>query len=201
MFNAVDFIATFPKTLKKLKASEIITKDTLQVLSRDLLSCLHTVNVKQGDIAFINQVIGVLTPVNRKVFLAFCKEFTGFILNDDGTAFIKKSKKHYDDVAATAIEWLNDPMNNIWSWADRHIDVEKKPNPFTLDVVKKSLEKLVVKGQKANISKAQIIGAMFASGFTVEDLIESLEQVHLVGDVVNKLNQEYEFVEQEPALM
>lgn len=191
-FNSVAFVASFDAVLETLAQSEKITKATLQTLSRDLLALLHTENPKQGDIGYINRVINVLTPVNRKVFIAFGREFTGFIMNKDGTAFLKKAKKHYDDAAIKALVWLDDPMNNIWSWADRNIDIV--PKEFTIEAVKKTTENMLKKAEKANISQADMLGAMFEAGFTVDSLLIMLEKSDKLGDLVTRIDEQFEEV-------
>jgi len=194
-FNSVGFVASFDAVLLSLENSEKITKAVLKGLSRDLLALLHTKNDKMGDIGYINRTINVLTPVNKRAFLAFCKEFTGFILNDDGTMFLKKSKKHYDAVAIRAIDWLDDPMNNIWSWQEKHLEVERVVNPFDMDKVRLTLTQLKAKAEKNNISNTDIIGALFDTGFTVQDLIDTLTKVDKLGDAVEII--EHDFVEKE----
>jgi hypothetical protein len=191
MFNSNAFVASFDAVLLTLTNSEKITKATLQVLSRDLLSLLHTKNDKMGDIGYINRTIQVLTPVNKRAFIAFCKEFTGFILNDGGLMFDKKSKKHYDVVAIKAIEWLDDPLNNIWSWQETNLEVEKVVNPFDMDKVRLTLTQLKAKAAKNNISNIDIIGALFDTGFTVQDLIDTLEKVDKLGEAASIIEHDF----------
>jgi hypothetical protein len=190
-FDSLVFVGTFDKVLESLQNSEKITKAVLQELSRNLLELLHSKNTKQGDIGYINRTINVLTPVNKRAFILFCKEFTGFICNDDGTMFLKKSKKHYDAVALKALEWLEDPLNNLWTWQTRNIDMEKVVVPYSLDNIRESFAQMVKKGGKVNISKADIIGAMFDTGFTIEDLIETLEKVEKLGEVMDIIEHDY----------
>lgn len=192
MFNSVQFIAGFDRQLKHLATSEKISKGLLQTMSRDLLALLHTRNEKQGDIGYINRTIHVLTPVNRKVFIAFCKEFTGFILNDGGIAFVKKSKKHYDEVQAKALAWLEDPMNNIWSWADRNIEVV--PKEFNIEAIKKATETMLKKAEKNHISKAEVFGAIIAGGFTIEELVECMVKLDKMDDVIHTVETKYDVI-------
>ncbi len=188
-FNSIAFVSSFDRVLEAIGQSEKITKHTLQTLSRDLLSLLHTNNTKQGDIGYINRVIGVLSPINRKVFMAFCREFTGFIANKDNTAFLKKSQKHYDAAAIKALEWLDDPMNNIWSWADRNIDIV--PKEFTLDSVTKATESMLKKADKAGFTQADVLDAMFNAGLTIDALLVMLEKQDKVGDMFEKIESNY----------
>jgi translation elongation factor EF-1beta len=195
-FNSIAFVASFDKVLETLSQSEKITKATLQTLSRDLLALLHTKNPKQGDIGYINRTINVLTPVNRKVFMAFCREFTGFIADKSGQSFLKKSQKHYDDAALKALEWLDDPMNNIWSWADRNIEIV--PKEFTLDIVKKSTEQMLKKADKAGIDQADILGAMFEAGFTLKALLVMLEKQDKLEGLMEEVNEQFDIIEEGP---
>lgn len=191
-FDSTLFIANFERQLKHLVTSEKITKGLLQTMSRDLLSLLHTKNEKQGDIGYINRTIGALTPVNRKVFIEFCKEFTGFILNDGGQLFVKKSKKHYDDAALKALAWLDDPMNNIWSWANRNIDVV--PKEFNIEAIKKATENMLKKAEKNHISKAEVFGAIIAGGFTIEELVECMVKLDKMDDVMHTVETKYDVI-------
>lgn len=193
-FNSLAFVFTFDKVLDSLQQSEKITKATLLTLSRDLLLLLHTQNTKQGDIGYINRVINVLTPVNRRAFLAFCKEFTGFILNEDGTMFLKKSKKHYEEVAERAIEWLNDPHNNIWTWSETRLTVEAVPTPFNAEYVKKQTAALLKKADKAGMSQAELMGAIFDAGFTIDSIMLMLEQHNKLDDMVQRIEDTFEIV-------
>lgn len=188
-FDSVKFIAGFERQLKHLVTSEKITKALLQTMSRDLLALLHTKNDKQGDIGYINRTIAALTPVNRKVFISFAKEFTGFILNDGGSCFIKKSKKHYDESATKALVWLEDPMNNIWSWADRNIEVV--PKEFNIEAIKKATENMLKKAEKNHISKAEVFGAIIAGGFTIAELVECMVKLDKMDDVMHEVETNY----------
>lgn len=191
-FNATAFISGFDRQLKHLATSEKMTKALLQTLSRDLLTLLHSKNEKQGDIGYINRTIAVLTPVNRKVFIAFAKEFTGFILNQEGLAFLKKSKKHYDEVAAKALAWLEDPMNNIWSWAERNIEIV--PKEFNVEAIKKATENMLKKAEKNHISKAEVFGAIIAGGFTIEELVECMVKLDKMDDVMHTVETKYDVI-------
>ena len=192
-FNSLAFVASFDNILASLAASEKITKATLQTLSRDLLALLHTKNPKQGDIGYINRVTNVLTPVNRKVFVMFCREFTGFICDKTGQVFLKKSQKHYDDVAIKALVWLDDPMNNIWSWAERNIEIQ--PKEFSLEMVKKQTESMLKKAEKAGFTQADVLASMFEAGFTLDALVVMLEKQDKIGDVVQKIEDEYQEID------
>lgn len=193
-FNNKQFVAGFEATIGTLAASEKVTKATLQTMSRDLLACLHIAedNPRVGDIGFINRTIDVLTPVNKKTFIAFCQAFTGYTLDKNGHTFLGKNKKAYEEKQAEALAWLDDPMNNIWSWADRNIEIVAKE--FTMEAVTKSVETMLKKAEKNHFSKAQVLAAMFKGGLSMDDLVEMLDAVGQVGDVVAIIEQKFEEV-------
>ncbi len=176
-FDLVKFLAGYNIAIRALRESERITKDTLRVLSRDLLLQLHVTenNAKCGDISFINEVMSVLTPMNRKTFVLFMQEFTGFFYDEKQECFTKKNKGIYNDKCKLAMEFLDDPMNNIWSWAERNVKVEKKL--FKLDTVTKDIERAMKAtnddGEKL-YNKADIIRAVLAGGITIEEMMEVL---------------------------
>lgn len=181
-FNTETFVATFERTLKRLTNAEAINKQLLMPLSRDLLSALHMEGPKQGDITFFNRTIQALSPVNRKALIAFGMAYTGFILNDSGTMFAKKSKKHYDDVQASALLFLEDPLNNVFSWFEKEMQIGKKMNPppaseFKVETIKELNAKLLKKADKAGISRAEFLKQVMGVGFTLNDLVECMVEM------------------------
>lgn len=175
MFTSAQFIQSFPATLARLADSEKITKETLRDLSRDLLSALHTKGDTEGDIGFINRTIAVLTPINKRVFVLYCKRFTGFIMNEEGSAFLKKSKKHYDNVSKEALEFIAEPANNLWTWSAIHVDVE--PKAFDLKAITAQVINYFKKAEKAGVSKADVLSAIIAGGIDADMLIAALDSV------------------------
>lgn len=179
-FNITAFVNGFNITLNALKESERITKDALRSLSRDLLLQLHTIedNPRCGDIGFTNQVVAVLTPMNRKTMVLFMQEFSGFLYNEKEEQFTKKDKGAYADKFVKAGEFLEDPMNNIWSWAERNVKVEKKM--FKLDTLTKDIKKaLEAKNDEGMLvyDKADVIKAIMAGGLDVKAIVEIMEQM------------------------
>lgn len=168
-FDQINFNKTFHADIAALKDAEKITKATLQTMSRYLLDALHT----NEDIRPINAVLSVLTPVNKKVATEFFKVMTGFSFDADLGTFTEKSKKRYDTVRKEVAQWLEDPMNNIWSWADRHIDVKNKD--FDLAKVTKQMEANLRKAEKAGFGKAEVLKAALAGGFTMADVVAVLK--------------------------
>lgn len=166
-FNRDTFAAAFTASLDMLRDSEQITKRELLTLSRTVLEATH----ETGDIGYVNRLIGVLTPINRKVACLFFKTFTGFAYDDVSLLFTKKSQKRYPDAFAAYVAFMEDPNNNIWSWAAIHVEVEQKPFAVSKvgDLVKTALKK--------NISQADILREVFKAGVTVEALIDIMTEI------------------------
>ena len=166
-FNREGFIASFDKALKTLARTEKVTKEVLRDVSRTVLEAVHAT----GDIGYVNRLNAVLTPVNRRVSAKYFEHFTGFHYDTTSLLFTKKSKKRYDESLAAAVEFLSDPHNNIWTWAERNIEIEKKD--FTVDKVSDIVKKAI----KKNISQADILKAVLSAGVTLDTVIACMGEV------------------------
>lgn len=170
MFNRELFVASFNKSLKALKASEKTTKEQLSVLSRTVLEA----SIETGDVAYINAIMNVLTPVNRKVSAAFFQEFSGFTFKE-GMA-TGKSKKQWDKCVIAAKEALEDPHFNIWTWAERNIEVEKKE--FSLDQVTKAFEGFTKKAVNNGLTQKDVLKAILGKGVELDTLIALMGELY-----------------------
>lgn len=173
------FIASFAAALAAVQAAERVTKEQLRVLSRDLLGALHGAEEFEatlaGDIQFINQLIPALTPMNRKTFILFCNEFTGFHF-DDSTGeygeYTKKIQKGKAETREKALKFLADPLNNLWSWAERHVKVEKKP--FSLSKLTAMVEKA---REETGGDDEAVMRAIFEGGMSIESVLLVMEEM------------------------
>lgn len=171
MFDKNQFDAAYKANVEKLAASEKITKDLLRSMSRDVLEAHHVT----GDVAYINGLIGVLTPINKKVCILYFKEFSGHLYSEETKAFGKKDKKRYDDAKKKSFDRLEDPNFNVFSWADMHVEIEKKP--FTIGKMQQQMGSLVKKAEENKISHADIIRALFANGVEVNEFLKVMEHM------------------------
>lgn len=160
--------------IETLAANERITKALLSELSREVLEAVCIDEGKDTgkgteDSRTINELINVLTPVNRKAAILFFKHMVPFVVatNEQGEfhAFGKKDKKNWDDKIEAVREFLADPHQNIWTWAERNIEVEQKP--FDVKKVTKVIESAL---KKAN--KGDVIRAIMAGGLELADILE-----------------------------
>ena len=170
MFDKNQFDVAYKANVKKLAASEKVTKELLRSLSREVLEAHHVT----GDIAYINGIIAVLSPMNKKVTILFFKEFSGHLCNEE-EVFGKKDKKRYDEAHKKSSDGLEDPHFNVFSWADRHVEIEKKP--FTLGKLQQQMGSLVKKAEENKISHADIIRAMFANGIEIGEFMKVVEHM------------------------
>ena len=170
MFDKNQFDASYKTNVAKLAASEKITKELLRSMSREVLEAHHAT----GDVAYINGIIAVLSPMNRKVCILFYKEFSGHLCNEEGV-FGKKAKKKYDAAHKASFDALEDPNFNVFSWAERNVEVERKP--FTLGKLQQQMGSLVKKAEENKISHADIIRAMFANGIEIGEFMKVVERM------------------------
>ena len=170
-FSMEAFAAGFEKNLKALQKAEKITKDLLRDMSRDVLNAVHVTQ----DSGVINKLIAVLTPVNRKVAILFYKEFSGFNWDDEEVSFGKKNKKKYEDIKSKALLALEDPHFNIWTWADRNVQIEAKP--LDLSKITVFAKNAIKKAEEQGIPQADILKAFFEGGFDAASLLAVMEEM------------------------
>jgi len=171
MFDRNAFTSSFEATLATLAGAEKITKETLRDLSRNLL---HITQESQ-DIGYINRTLEVLTPMNRKTAVLFFTEFSGFLYGEENNRFFKKDKKRYDDIVAKAQEFLADPHNNIWTWAERNVELQSKP--WDLGKVTKFAEQALKKAEKEGMTQVQVLEAFFAGGVTMDAVMALMDKL------------------------
>ncbi len=164
------FGVAFDKAIAELAGAEKITKAVLLDLSRSVLEAHHVTQ----DIGYINRLVAVLTPVNRKVAILYFQEFSGFKGGADGV-FTTKNKKDYDAVLAKAEVFLEDPLNNIWSWAAREVEIEKKD--FDEARMKKQVAALLKKVNDNKLSQTVMLKAMLENGLEVATLVALMAEV------------------------
>lgn len=168
-FDRNAFMEAFDGKLRRLTNAEKVTKDTLRDLSRELLYILF----ETEDVSFINRTIGVLTPVNRKVAILFFKAHIAFKHEASSGNFLSKDKKKYDETKARVLELLEeDPHFNIWTWADKNVEVEVKP--LDLSKITVFVKNALKKADEQGINKAEVFKAMMEGGFEAQELIDIL---------------------------
>ena len=182
MYSRAQFTAAFNEALDAVRNAEGVTKRELKTMSRDLLSVLHAKGGEmEGDIQFINALLGVLTPINRKVGVLFFKHFSGFNYSDDTKVFTKKDKKRYEECREASVAFLSDPNQNIWTWADREIAVEQRP--FDPNAITQFIGRAL---KKMDGDQAAVLRAVFAGGITPAAFMVVLEEITAAGQPVQE---------------
>jgi hypothetical protein len=113
--------------LDAIANAEKITRAELAALSREALSYVMDTH----DIDLVNRLIGVLTPVNRKVAILFFTHFLPWSVEKQDDKFSRFGKmsdktKQVKKATESIADFLSDESNTIWTWADDHIEVEQK---------------------------------------------------------------------------
>lgn len=182
-FDKKVFDKEFNTRLGKLGKAESSVRAELNVLSRGVLEAVHATE----QIGYVNQLMAVLTPVNRKAAVVFFKHFAGFHYDEATKMFTKKSKKRYDQAHKDAMAFLQDPNNNMFSWAERHIEVEQKPfdQASFLKAQHKAFIRAVQQARDNGIDQKELFAAMFKPeegkpGLDVNALVAVLEAMDVV---------------------
>lgn len=180
-FDKVVFERAFNASLDEVKKSEDVTKRELRTLSRTVLEAHHCTE----NVGYINQLLGVLSPVNRRGCVEYFKEFSGFKYDDSTKLFSKKDKKNYDEKHKASLLFLEDPLNNLWTWADRHLKMSRTPP--TIENFAKYVTNFVNSTQ-GKISHADILKAVFKAGMSAEEVVDALSVFEEV-DVISEEEQ------------
>ena len=137
MENVITVEAVNSKIVKLGKA-EKVTKALLGELSRDLLA--YVAVQESWDVAAINRLLAVLTPINKKTAVLFFSHFLPFSFNKDEGNFgamaknkEKKAKDKEESLAKVGV-FLADEDNNIWTYAEENIKVEQKPVDYAAKI-------------------------------------------------------------------
>ena len=170
-FNREAFNEAFGAAIDALLQSEQVTKRELRSLSRTVLEATH----ETGDIAYVNRLIGVLSPVNRKVCIVYFKHFTGFSFDDKLGLFTKKSKKRYAKAFAEYVQFIAEPGNNVWTWAERNIEVEAKP--FSVEKFGTYMKGALQKAHDDGVSNADVMRAIIKAGMDADSIIACMESL------------------------
>ena len=161
--------------ITKLKRSETVTKELLSTLSRD---CLEYIGLNHSpDIATVNRLLGVLTPVNRKAVAVFFNFFLPFKLNDETGTFggMVKGDKLLDKYQEKVDEFMADPDNDIWVWCDRNITVAEKPKEFAEKLQK--MVKRAMNDENEGINPAEVLAAVMAGGVSLNDVFLTIAAI------------------------
>jgi len=168
-----NLLVTINTRIDAIRASEKITKLELGLISRELL--LYVPDSK--DIDAVNRLLNVLTPMNYRTAQLFFSNFLPWVWDEKNNRFAAMSKgdKGVNGKLASIKEFLDEPANTIWLWAERNIKLETVKTPFEERLT--SLVSKALKGEKGlePIDKNAVIMAVMAGGVSAGDLINLME--------------------------
>jgi hypothetical protein len=166
--------------ITKIAACEKVTKATLSILSRDLLAYVYETN----DIAMVNRLLKVLSPVNKRVAEEYFPKYLGWTFNKKELTFGTKAK----DKAHTAkyeltCAWLGDITNDIWVFAKQEIVFAVAPKKYASKITQ--LVTRALKDAEEGISVKDIMYAIMASELvTLNDILAPLAEIPATIDAV-----------------
>lgn len=168
----MSIINTILERIEAIASAEKVTKAELGAISRDILTYIHVEG--SNDIACVNRLLQVLTPMNKRTAVLFFQHFLPFTFDTSEQAFGKKIKgakvttaKHDDSLAFLSTD------QTIWDWAALNVKLEKKPVDYGKKIasdVRKALE-----DDENGITPAEVLKAVLAGGITEADLLGMLE--------------------------
>lgn len=163
--------------IETVKQSEKVTKATLSILSRDILSYV----LDSQDIAAVNRLVGVLTPQNKATAILFFKNFLPWQAEtDNNNVFQRFGKKAKGEKTVLKKElaiakFLAVATNDIWTWAAENVTIEKKPKDYA-GLIQKAIAN-ALKGDDVTeaLDRSEIIMACFKAGITLDDMLSGCE--------------------------
>lgn len=157
----------------KLANREKVTKQLLGELSREMLTYVY----ESKDIAMVNRLISVLTPINKKVAIAFFSAFVGWTMNVETGEFGKQQKdKPFTKKAYLADDFLATKDNTIWTWADTEIEVAPKAKNYGMKI-SKLVDKALNDAEEGIELKEVLFAIMSSDSVSLGDLMQSIKAV------------------------
>jgi hypothetical protein len=136
-------------------------------------------------IELVNELLAVLTPMNKTIAIAFFKKHLPWGWLEEGQRFDKKfdEGKRYGKKWDDTIAFLEDPANDIWSWAKANLVTQ-----FIVPNYQKMITNAVsnaMAGKKnpdtgereGAISAVTILEAVVAGGVSADDLLEVFSNI------------------------
>lgn len=163
--------------IEEVAAAEKITRKTLAALSRDMLLYVPD----SQDIEAVNRLLGVLTPMNRRVAILYFDSFLPWEQEKDAdgnfTRFGKKTKgdKKLAAAAKKIVDWLADESNNIWTWSDQNIELKQKD---FVGLLTRAIQKALDGDEKTDtpaLTQAQVVATIISAGVDIDTMLEGVE--------------------------
>lgn len=147
-----------------LAKSEKITRKVLAEVANELLLYVPGSN----DIDAVNRLVAVLTPVNKQAAILFFKSMLQWSFVDGVFTTIQKGERTVSAKNERRLAFIKSE-ETFWSWVDDNTTIEAKPKDFQNDIV--NLIKRATKDGDYQISHAQVIQSVLASGITIQEVL------------------------------
>lgn len=165
--------------LEQIADAEKITRVQLGMLSRELL--LYVPDTQ--DIAIVNRLVHILTPMNARTAILFFTHFLPWeIEKDDNDNFIRFGKKSKKLKVLTRKDkmikdFLAAEENDIWTWAKANVKIEQKTvsmNDILVKAVKEALLGKDTKTQHADPLTPAEVAAVFLAELDEDTILEAI---------------------------
>lgn len=164
------------KKIDALANSERVTKQTLAELSRELL--VYVMNTQ--DIAMVNRLFTVLTPMNCKSAVIFFRHFLPWKMPENDTVFgeKKKGKKLLANAQEAIDAFLVQDDNSIWTWlSEQGVEPKARPKNYAQKIT--SVISKALTDDQEGISQLDILTAIVNGGLSVDQIIDEIDKVQI----------------------
>jgi hypothetical protein len=169
-----------------IAAAEKITRASLGEISRELI--MYVPDTK--DIDLVNRLLGVLTPMNRATAVLYFKHFLPWEFEEDANKFgsMMQGDKKIAKRLTLITDFLKDTNNNIWTWADEHVTIERVKPDLGMNIteaVNKALsgtKETRTKEAADGISKAEALAAFLDANISIDDVLEAITTAKAASD-------------------
>jgi hypothetical protein len=157
----------------RIKTSEAKSKQEIADQSRDILTYV----MESQDIAEVNRLMSVLSPVNLKAAQVFFRHFLPWKMPEDDVVFGKKIRgtKVTADKQELINEFLADEKNTIWTWSHSNLDVKKRPKNYAKNIT--NMIDRALNDENESITQRDVLRAVMAGGLDMPSLVDAIQNI------------------------
>lgn len=157
--------------VNSLIKSERVTKKQLADFSRDYIPYVY----ETKDIGMVNRLLNGLTPMNKNVSCFYFPHFIGWVFDKETKQFKGKDKdKIYTAKKTKSEEFLKVEANNIWTWAEKNVSVEKKPTDYAKNLTN-TLKRGIKETGDNGLNTGKIVKALMDADVNLKDLMKAVD--------------------------